>query len=337
MVRLFDASGIARGPEFPVTEEVEGSHRSYAIDMDGGGRFVVVWADDTEKEKAVKARVFSPEGQPETSTIEVHRHQQKDGTSNPEVVWNQNGGFLISWGISVPKEGGNELHLALFNGEGTLLKLTKHLDDGCGCGSFPSLLSFDWGYAFAYTCMMPMKASTIPPYPIRLGFLSTSLESAHDTAEAGHALHGQHLAVLSDGRFLISNGMDASIHGPDGVMEPKPLVFVEDLDIIFGAYGHVASSAGGRFASVWSGYDKKGIVGMVKMRIMGSDGTAVTGEIIVNNNVADREDRHLPRIDMTPDGRIIVVWEATDQHGDGARIYAQRFTRDGEPMGVMPW
>jgi cysteine-rich repeat protein len=338
MVRLFDAQGLARGEELPVTDDVEGSHRSYAIDMDVGGRFVVVWSDDTEKEKAVKARMFNKEGQPLAPSIEVYRYVQERGTSNPEVVLNQDGGFLVSWGLPVLDKGSNKLHFALLDASGTLKKHTTLLDQGCSWGSYPRLASLDWGYAFVYMCMMPMKALATPHYPTRLGFLTTALEPAADTHDVGHVIKGQHLALLPDGRYLIGAGFDAGIYDPDGTMVDDPLIFVEDTDIHPGSPGHVATDASGRIVSVWSARSEKSPhVENVKMRIMESDGTAVTSEIQVNMSTRGEDDRYFPRVDMAPDGRFVVVWEAEDQDGDGYGIYAQRFTRDGEPMGVMAW
>lgn len=44
-----------------------------------------------------------------------------------------------------------------------------------------------------------------------------------------------------------------------------------------------------------------------------------------------------PSLAAHEDGRFIVAWTSEDQDGDDTGVFAQRFSADGSPVGVVPW
>ena len=63
-----------------------------------------------------------------------------------------------------------------------------------------------------------------------------------------------------------------------------------------------------------------------------SNGNLVGDEFLVNTTVED--DQRNPAIAMNASGDAIIVWESSEQDGDGRGIYGQRYDSTGAPVGT---
>ncbi|MDA0704661.1 MAG: Ig-like domain-containing protein [Proteobacteria bacterium] len=98
----------------------------------------------------------------------------------------------------------------------------------------------------------------------------------------------------------------------------------------------IVDMAGGGFAVVWE--SQKNIEPAntagdrdVYLKIYDANGTAITGEIMVND--FSPGDQVQARVTELADGSLFVAWSSNLQDADGFGIYGKRFLADGTPAG----
>jgi hypothetical protein len=95
----------------------------------------------------------------------------------------------------------------------------------------------------------------------------------------------------------------------------------------------VAMNPEGRFLIVWESFGQDAALasGIYAQRF-DADGNPAGGEFRVNTHTADSQDD--PKVAMDGEGNFVVVWESNLQDGSVDGVYAQRFDRDGTPLGI---
>jgi len=90
-------------------------------------------------------------------------------------------------------------------------------------------------------------------------------------------------------------------------------------------------SPDGHFVIVWADYRDDG--GNIYAQMYDRDGNRVGENFRVSDYIG--EGSRSPTISGTPDGRFVVTWWSWEEYAgyDFGNIYAQRFDRDGEPVG----
>lgn len=95
----------------------------------------------------------------------------------------------------------------------------------------------------------------------------------------------------------------------------------------------VALDDQGRFAVVWQGpgLDQEDVF----LRLFQADGTARTGELLVNVETSGRQ--LYPRVALGGAGTLVVAWESRAQTAAGGKtaVYAQRFDPNGVALGGL--
>ena len=84
----------------------------------------------------------------------------------------------------------------------------------------------------------------------------------------------------------------------------------------------VAGEPGGPFLVAWQSADQDGSGAGIYARLFDSDGTALTGELRVNQTTAG--DQISPAVAYSPAGTYLVAWAASGQDGSGYGIFARR-------------
>ncbi len=93
----------------------------------------------------------------------------------------------------------------------------------------------------------------------------------------------------------------------------------------------VAMNAFGETIVAWTGQSSvQGSTADIFARIYDADGTALTGELLVNTTLAGLQDGAAVAID--DDGNAVVVWQSMGGDGSGFGIMARRFSLDGEAL-----
>ena len=93
--QLFDELGFAIGPEFIVNEDMSNC-ADPDIAMDESGGFIVVWMQGRYMKYSIMAKLYNPEGTPQTSTLQINTTDVRSVTK-PSVAMNQIGQFVITW------------------------------------------------------------------------------------------------------------------------------------------------------------------------------------------------------------------------------------------------
>jgi len=91
----------------------------------------------------------------------------------------------------------------------------------------------------------------------------------------------------------------------------------------------IAMDADGNYVVVWVSYGQDGSYEGVYAQRYASNGATLAAEIRVNTNTYQHQRR--PSVAMDANGDFVVVWESPD--GSLLGIYAQRYSKDGTPIG----
>ncbi len=93
----------------------------------------------------------------------------------------------------------------------------------------------------------------------------------------------------------------------------------------------VAVDGLGRLIVVWQGDDLDEEGSAIAARLFNSNGSALTGEFVVNSN--QRDDPGFPAVAADPEGNFVVVWEIIIPDAGPFQVAGQRFTASAEPLG----
>ena len=106
---------------------------------------------------------------------------------------------------------------------------------------------------------------------------------------------------------------------------------VNETNTLHQQYPDVAMDADGNFLVVWESQNQDGSGYGIYGRRYRADGTADTGEFLVNTTT--NADQRYPTVGMAADGLSLVVWQSNSQDGSGFGIYGQRFDAAAVPVG----
>ncbi|HLA63073.1 MAG TPA: T9SS type A sorting domain-containing protein [Rhodothermales bacterium] len=93
----------------------------------------------------------------------------------------------------------------------------------------------------------------------------------------------------------------------------------------------VAMDADGDYVVVWSGNQQDGDGYGIYARRFGTGGVAQGAEFRVNTTTTGGQVN--PAVAVGADGRFVVAWHSTGQDGDGAGVFARRYSAAGAPEG----
>ncbi len=88
----------------------------------------------------------------------------------------------------------------------------------------------------------------------------------------------------------------------------------------------------GNFVVVWKSDDQDGALGEIYAQRFNKQGKAIGTEFRVNTYTID--DQRNPGVAMNSKGDFVIAWESLWQDGLGWGIFAQRFNKNGKPVGL---
>jgi len=88
----------------------------------------------------------------------------------------------------------------------------------------------------------------------------------------------------------------------------------------------------GTWIAVWNSNGSDGSADGIYLQRMDSTGQALSPPVRVNTETDGAQT--VPDLAVAADGSFVVVWQSADQDGDRAGIFAQRFDRNGAPVGA---
>jgi hypothetical protein len=155
---------------------------------------------------------------------------------------------------------------------------------------------------------------------------------------AGHQRHST-VAMDDDGNFIVawqSEGQDGDGYGVyarrfDAAGQAIANEFrVNNMTADYQGQAVVAMDDDGDFVVGWTSKAQDGFGDGVFVRNYNHLGTALTGEIQVNQHVLS--DQRLPSVAMDRGGDFIVSWSSFGQDGSGYGVYARRYSSDAQPL-----
>ncbi|MCA8883532.1 MAG: tandem-95 repeat protein [Rhodobacteraceae bacterium] len=354
----FSAQGERLGVEFIVNELQVGDQQLPAIAATDDGGFVVVWESGDSSSLGVKGRQFDAAGDPAGGEFQVN--VEEAGTQNsPTVTGIPGGGFAVAWYSQFV--GGavlDNVMMRVFDGAGAPQTgdVTVNVTGAASSSSEyePALARIEpsgganglaaGGFVAAYRAAdgsgsgiaLRIFDPTGTPIGSEVFANTTTVGTQYDAAVTG--LTGGRFVVTWTGPDGSSDGIFAQVFEGDGTPVGSEFqVNVQTSSIQFES--DVVATSDGGFAVVWTALTSGGSgdgngYGIISRRF-DQDGTALTGETIVNEQIAQHQTQ--PAAAPLANGDFVVSWTSGSQgaSGDGsADAVVQRLM--GDPLGFMP-
>jgi hypothetical protein len=298
----FNASGERIGPEFQANTQPIGQQYQAEIGALSDGGFVIAWTANTGQDGS-GAGVFAQRYDATGATVggEFQVNTETSSTQDsPVVAGLSGGGFVVIWDS---------------NNSGTA-------GDGSGDGVFgqrydaagsPAGSEFQVNTEFSGSQNDPAVSA------LGTGFIVTWTSSTSGSAGDGSGLGVFAQRYDASGTAL---GTEFQVNVETASTQNEPAV---------------VELAGGNFAVVWTsttnGSAGDGSGNGVFARIYDADGTALTGEVLVNTTTSsNQEDASIAALSG---GGFVVTW-ADQNNSDGSSwgVFGQEFDASGTPVGA---
>lgn len=286
------------GLEFLVNYEATNTQYLPHLTSLPGGGFAAVWTStnspDDADAAATKLRVFDANGNPVIAESQVNVETLNSQTGGGIAAF-ADGRYVVTW----------ETDDTTADGDGSAIKARLYKADGT---------------------------------PVDDGFVVNDQTTGQQ--------RDPHLTTLSDGKFVVTwntsdttqdtsgSGIKARVFNGDGTpVDDEFLVNVAFADEQ--GVAKIAAGSDGGFLITWrtddTGQDGSGSA--IKGRLFNADGTAASGELLVNSEFAGNQQEAVAT--ALPGGRYVVTWTTEDatQDGDDKAIKARILNDDGTFAG----
>jgi hypothetical protein len=346
--RRFASSGAPQAGEFVVNSYTLDDQRVPAVAASAAGDFVIVWHSDLQDgaDTGVFARRFASSGAAQAQEFQVNSYTSANQFL-AAVDLSASGDFVIAW---------------------------QSDQDGDFAGVFAQRFAAAATITATPTrtaTPTPTRTRTPTPTPTRTRTSTPTSPTATPTrtttptaSPTGGPLplpapkaagddfqvdvytadtqHGPAVAMEADGDFVLAwnagGGRDGAFHGVfgqrfDSAGARRGMQFQVNVYTTGDQFqpAVVVMPAGG-FVVVWYSDAQDGRYGGLFGRRFASAGTALGGEFQVNSYTDS--DQENAAIGLLPGGAFVVVWESDDQDGNGAGIFARRFSSLAVALGA---
>jgi Ca2+-binding RTX toxin-like protein len=352
--QIFHADGTRLGSEFELSQFPDAIQQDPVVTALPDGRFVAVWESynhDLQDQSGthISARIFNPDGTPSTGEFQVNTHTDFWQTK-PAIATLDTGGFVITWMHDF--QGGNvnyDIFARVYGANGQ--PLTDHdqgVDISTGViertpvvtGLPNSKFAIAWEdtgsatqtdgsgshiRAIVYnTNFQPVSViNNSPSFVVN----STTANNQSDPA----------IATLSDGNFIATwthqfSGSDNDVRGRvfngTGVAQSNDFAVSNNGAPVQETQSAIAALPNGQYIVVWrdaggtGAGNTDGSGSHIRGAIMSGNGTAVSGEFIINTTA--NGDQGEPAVARLVDGRVIVTWTDSSMSGGDVSSTAVR-------------
>ncbi len=349
--QLFDAEGVAQGPELVINSYTTDDQRDPKVAVAPDGDFVVVWEStgsagtDTDY-KSVQGQRYTSDGTPAGFEFQINTFtsgRQRD----PSVGVATDGSFVVVWenlgsvwevsGQRFASDGtplGGEFVVNTYTTDGQQLQRIAVAPDGDFVVVWQSDLS-PTDPLFSIQGQRFDSSGTLLGAQFQVNTYTTNLQRRPA------------VAMAPDGRFVVAwysheTGVSARRFAADGTpfgdeisVEPAG---VPDPNVT----PEVSVDQAANFMVVWAGTD--GSSDGIQGRQLDAQGLPLTGAFVINTYTTDFQSR--PRVATRPGDGFVVVWHSVGSSGsdnDALSVHGQRFDSipvfaDGFEGGdTAPW
>jgi hypothetical protein len=340
--RRYQSDGTAAGDQFRVNTYTTSYQFFSSVAMDDSGDFVIAWSGygQGHSHSDVYAKCYDRDGNVAKSEFPVNVHLTGD-QDNPSVAIDADGDFVIAW-HSDPQEGPGGyygVYARGYNQDCTPRDLQEfHVNTYTTSNQRHPEVAMDGSgdFVIVWEGTGPGDADGVfarryqgdgtaqDPQEFRVNTYTTHLQSSPA------------VAMDVDGDFVVAwdsasqegvpydQGVYARRYETDGTPLDTPEFRVNVLTTDGQVLASVGTDASGDFVIAWESEYQDGDEEGVFARRYRSDGTPLeASEFRVNLYTIGGQT--VPQVAMDADGDFVVAW-ASYQDGDGAAVYAQRYT-----------
>ena len=363
----YDASGNAQGGEFLVSTTTANNQSESTVTALADGGFLVTWTSDGQDSggSGVYAQRYAAAVDGSGNPIKAgNEFQVNTFTANSQdqsaVTALADGGFLIAWasygqdggesgiyaqryaatvdGSGNPTKVGNEFQVNTYTIDNQYLSAVTVLNDGDFLVTWTSYGQNGSGanvYAQRYAATVDGSGN-----PIKVGSeFRVNATMNNDQFESA-------VTALADGGFLVTwtSSWDGDAYGVyaqryaatvDG--SGNPVQVGNEFRVNATVSNNQLESAiaalnDGGFLVTWTSDGQDGSLYGVYAQRYDASGNPQGGEFRVNSYTDSHQ--YQSAVTALADGGFLVTWASNGQDGSGWGVYAQRYDRDGQPVGV---
>lgn len=338
-IQHYGSDGTAVRGNVQVNDKNDGNQRSPAAAIAKNGRVVVMWLDDRKGDDDVVAQCYDSAGAASGSNFRVNDDDGSAAQSYPVLAANEDGDFVIVW--LDKRRGGfyNDIYAQYYSRDGTAIGGNVRVNDDeawvwpqhpaasidahrnfvivwsdtrtSAPGIYAQRYGGDgraWGDNFKVDDQMQGASAPAACADEDGHFVITWLDERHDDGD----IYVQRYA--GDGARL---GGNVRVNDDDrDVAQNDPAIFVQ---------------GSGHFMIVWTD-DRSGDADIFAQRFT-RNGAAVMGNIRINDDEGSSNQSNSV-IAADGDGNFVIAWQDDRLASGSDEIYAQRYTKDGLPLGV---
>jgi hypothetical protein len=328
------------GEEFQVNTYIKGDQYDPAIAMDEKGNFVITWVGSVEEEipgPAILAQRFNEKGEPAGKEFQVSTYifGKKDDTA---IAMDKEGNFVITWQTDGQDGSGPGIFAQRFNAKGKAkgreFRVNAYAD---GHQQYPAIAMDEKGN-FVITWICNGQSGVFAQRFNRKGKAKGEEFQVNTYTKSNQ--YDPAIAMDEKGNFVITwaswlqDGSDWGVFAQRFNSKGQPISTEFQVNTYTKWYQWhpaIAMDRKGRFVIAWSSEGQDGSSYGVFAQRFNKNGVAVGSEFQINTYTKNSQD--YPAISMNKRGNFVVVWESKGQDGSGTGIFAQMFSRNGEPVG----
>ena len=316
--QFYNAAGDKNGTEFDIGPGLEDA-RNPAIGVQTSGRFVVVWETNKGTHYDILGQVIQADGTklgasftPNTTTT--------GNQATPRVGVVPNGTFMVVWEDQGANDGsGSGIYGQLYSKNGVVIGTEKVLNlEKTGAQKLPEAQGLASGHV-----VVSWVGADSHVYARKFDSSGNAVDDVKEFLANGTSSGDQANAAVatnSDGSFVAvweSTGQDGSSTGvigqrfaTDGAKAGTEFI-VNQTTANVQKSPSIAVDGTGSFVVAWDSFKDPDSAEDVYARIYNKDGTAATGEFVVNEYAADEQ--VAPSVARLSSGNFAIAWSSFAQ------------------------
>ncbi|MFZ2146808.1 MAG: hypothetical protein WAV28_06260 [Sedimentisphaerales bacterium] len=325
--------------DFQANTHTSNKQENPAIAMDAEGNFVIVWNSYLQdgSSNGIFGRRFDPNCKPLSDEFRINT-TTSGNQREPSVAMNADGNFVVAW--YGPGEDKEDIFARRFsaNGQpiGSEFRVNTYTNDK---QLYPSAaMSNDGGFVIVWESMNVPEQGKKGICGQLYDSTGSSIGPEFVINEEASDSRYPDAAMDADGNFAVvwlldksSNSIIARLYNAEGTAKTEPF---ELSTIRFSSITEpsIAMDKAGNFVVAWDGDPKLAGQDDIHVRCYNPEGTAVSGQFIVNTTIEGPQQN--PQAAMDELGRFIIVWDSKiDPDINERDIFAQRYDSAGGPLG----
>ena len=338
-----DKNGNALGDSFAISETLEGKQERPYCESLPDGRFVVVFNTGFDDGPAdVYARVFKPNGSPQTDAVKVNKATIGLQQAVGKPAFFDDGTIVVAWEDEEGDVSGYGVKARVF--DDTLTPITGELQLNnrvSGDQRWPVVQEAADGWLAVWT--EALGGGLYDVYFRKYDSEGAPQQGAPERlvahAKSGDQRHGA-IAALPDGDFAVA-WEEEGLDGPDSGIG---LRFFDPLGVPTSGKLQVNEHEAGpqheptvtydtssdRLLVVWTSTGQE-IMDDVYARVLDGSGQPVSGEFLVNGATSDVQ--YEPAVDSCGGGTFAVAWTGYTSLLDGNDVFLRLFDNNGSALG----